>query len=208
MYQHANKRTLLSGYCYLPDEQRGVKMGDIPKRSDARARREIILAAAEDVFAELGLDAPLGLICERSGVGRATLYRNFASREALAIALFERDLQALHALVTAETGRQGVLRHFLEALSVGLVKTGRLFQEVSERHAVPIGIQQQFRRTLTSVHAIAEARGEVRAGVTVEDIRIAVDMMIGGVGVPDYAQRQARRERVLEICLGGLLALE
>ncbi|MFE6049339.1 TetR/AcrR family transcriptional regulator [Kitasatospora sp. NPDC056446] len=54
-----------------------------PLRRDAQRNRDALLAAALDVFAELGLDAPIDLIARRAGVGNATLYRHFPTREAL-----------------------------------------------------------------------------------------------------------------------------
>ncbi|MFD0527883.1 helix-turn-helix domain-containing protein [Kitasatospora arboriphila] len=54
-----------------------------PQRRDARRNREALAAAAADVFAELGLDAPLDVIARRAGVGNATLYRHFPTREDL-----------------------------------------------------------------------------------------------------------------------------
>ncbi|RZJ26470.1 MAG: TetR family transcriptional regulator, partial [Brevundimonas sp.] len=41
-----------------------------PLRKDAAERREALLAAARDVFAEEGIDTPLDRIAERAGVGR------------------------------------------------------------------------------------------------------------------------------------------
>src|SRR5215216_6360769 len=57
-------------------------------RADAERNRERILAAAREVFAERGLDAPLDAIAERAGVGQATLYRRFPRREDLIVACF------------------------------------------------------------------------------------------------------------------------
>jgi AcrR family transcriptional regulator len=54
-----------------------------PLRADATRNREAVLAAAREVFAESGLDAPLEEIARRAGVGIATLYRRFPSREQL-----------------------------------------------------------------------------------------------------------------------------
>lgn len=57
-------------------------MGCPPKhrRADAERNRNALAAAARDVFAEQGLDAPLEHIAKRAGVGIATLYRNFPTR--------------------------------------------------------------------------------------------------------------------------------
>ncbi len=51
-----------------------------PLRKDAAERREALLKAAAEAFARDGLDTPLHVIAEQAGVGRATLYRNFADR--------------------------------------------------------------------------------------------------------------------------------
>jgi AcrR family transcriptional regulator len=56
-------------------------------RADARANRTRIIEAAHEVFRERGVDAEMKEIAERAGVGIATLYRNFATREDLATAM-------------------------------------------------------------------------------------------------------------------------
>jgi AcrR family transcriptional regulator len=55
-------------------------------RADAERNRAAIVAAAQDVFAERGLEAPLEEIAARAGVGIATLYRRFPSRQQLVAA--------------------------------------------------------------------------------------------------------------------------
>ena len=55
-------------------------------RADAVRNRDAIVAVARDVFAERGLEAPLEVIATRAGVGIATLYRRFPTREKLVAA--------------------------------------------------------------------------------------------------------------------------
>jgi AcrR family transcriptional regulator len=55
-------------------------------RADAARNRDAIVAMARDVFAEHGLEAPLEAIAARAGVGIATLYRRFPTREKLVAA--------------------------------------------------------------------------------------------------------------------------
>ena len=52
-------------------------------RADALRNRQQVLAAARDVFVELGAEAPLDEVARRAGVGIATLYRRFPDRAAL-----------------------------------------------------------------------------------------------------------------------------
>jgi AcrR family transcriptional regulator len=61
-------------------------------RADAARNRERIVAAAQEVFAEWGLNAALEKIARRAGVGIATLYRRFPTRANLIAASFERKM--------------------------------------------------------------------------------------------------------------------
>jgi AcrR family transcriptional regulator len=58
-------------------------------RADAANNRSRILEAARTIFAERGIDVPLDEIARRAGVGNATLYRRFPTRELLVAAVFE-----------------------------------------------------------------------------------------------------------------------
>ncbi len=76
-------------------------------RADAARNRAAILAVARDVFAEQGLEAPLEVIAARAGVGIATLYRRFPTREKLVAAALigkvaEYAEAAEHALAVAD----------------------------------------------------------------------------------------------------------
>jgi AcrR family transcriptional regulator len=70
-------------------------------RSHARRNHEALVAAARDVFAEQGVDAPLEAVARRAGVGIGTLYRHFSSREALVEAIFARRIGDLVAVAEA-----------------------------------------------------------------------------------------------------------
>lgn len=66
-----------------------------PLRADARRNREAILSAASDVFEASGIMAPIDVIASVAGVGNATLYRNFPTRDDLLAAVMEDSVQAL-----------------------------------------------------------------------------------------------------------------
>ncbi|TDD44747.1 TetR/AcrR family transcriptional regulator [Kribbella antibiotica] len=57
-------------------------------RVDAQANRDRILAVAHELFAERGLDVPMAAVARRAGVGVATLYRRFPTRESLVSEVF------------------------------------------------------------------------------------------------------------------------
>ncbi|RDI33524.1 TetR family transcriptional regulator [Lentzea flaviverrucosa] len=57
-------------------------------RADARENRARVLAVARDLFAERGLEVPMAAIARRAGVGVATLYRRFPTKESLVMEAF------------------------------------------------------------------------------------------------------------------------
>jgi AcrR family transcriptional regulator len=68
-------------------------------RSDALGNRERILDAARAVFAAEGLNVPMREIARRAGVGPATLYRRFPTKEMLVTEAFTAEMRACHAIV-------------------------------------------------------------------------------------------------------------
>ena len=60
----------------------------ITLRADAARNRRSIIETARQTFARRGLDAPLDEIARLAGVGNATLYRHFPSRQALIAAVY------------------------------------------------------------------------------------------------------------------------
>jgi len=77
------------------------RSGGRPMRSDAARNRDRIIRAARTVFAEQGLDASLNEVARKAGVGIATLFRRFPTREDLIAATFEDKMAAYAALTKA-----------------------------------------------------------------------------------------------------------
>ena len=68
-------------------------------RSDARDNRELILDAARGLFAAEGLNVPMREVARRAGVGPATLYRHFPTKQALVAEAFAEQMRACHSIV-------------------------------------------------------------------------------------------------------------
>lgn len=68
-------------------------------RADARDNRERILTAARSLFAEHGLDIGMREIARRAGVGPATLYRRFPTKQAVVDEAFAVELRTCRQIV-------------------------------------------------------------------------------------------------------------
>ncbi|MEV5572660.1 TetR/AcrR family transcriptional regulator [Spirillospora sp. NPDC052269] len=67
-------------------------------RADAARNAALLLATAKELFDERGPDVPLDEVAKRAGVGNATLYRNFPTREDLLIAVYTDEIEELRRL--------------------------------------------------------------------------------------------------------------
>lgn len=68
-------------------------------RSDARDNRDRILDAARALFSAGGLAVPMREIARRAGVGPATLYRHFPTKQTLVAEAFADQLRACRTIV-------------------------------------------------------------------------------------------------------------
>ena len=66
-------------------------------RRDALRNREHILQVAKEAFTHAGANLSLDEIAKRAGVGAGTLYRHFATREALVEAVYHGEVEKLAA---------------------------------------------------------------------------------------------------------------
>jgi AcrR family transcriptional regulator len=90
------------------------------RRTDALRNRERVVAAAAAVFAERGLAAGIPEIASRAGVGKATVYRSFPTREHLVAAVVAARLGEVEAVADAALARADASAG-LDALVVALV---------------------------------------------------------------------------------------
>ncbi len=93
----------------------------IPYASRGEDKKECILYAALDLFAEKGFHGTaVPEIAQRAGVAAGTIYRYFTSKEAIVNTLFQRQKGQLMAAVMAEFPFQGEARtqmhHFVTAV--------------------------------------------------------------------------------------------
>jgi AcrR family transcriptional regulator len=156
------------------------------RRSD-RAHRAI-LDAARDLLADVGL-AHLNLeqVAARAGVGKATIYRHWPTREALALELL---LEIADEMVP--TPRIGDTREELVAIVAGTMRAlaetpmGRVLRSLLSELALNPAIGEPFRASVSPrwreevANAIARAvhRGDIRPDA---DVSIATELLLGPI---------------------------
>jgi len=145
-------------------------------RQDAQRNRERILEAAREAFKEHGLDAPLDEIARRAGVGIATLYRRFPTRDALIEEVFVDGVRSFEQL--AEDALQiedpwTAFSTFIEQMCERQAENWGLKDLMCMRFPdskLMAGKRKRARATVLRLLARAQAEGAVRADVTPEDI--------------------------------------
>lgn len=149
--------------------------GRRPVRADAQRNIDVLLETAKEVFATLGVDAPVREIADRAGLGVGTLYRHFPQRAELIAAVFRREIDAC-----ADIGPELAASHEPdEALSlwmqryVDFIATKRglaaaLHSGDPAFDTLPAYFEERLRPTLaTLLNSAAEAgiiRGDIEPG--------------------------------------------
>ena len=149
-------------------------------RADAVANRRRVLAAAQEVFAEQGVEAAPEEIARRAGVGIGTVFRHFPTKRELVehalVAhldeLADRARSAGHGddAVAALTGLVGEMA---EHAPTKLAMAGHLLADGGFGEAAGAA-SERVRAVVGQVLERAQATGRVRADVGVEEIYFLV----------------------------------
>ncbi|MEV6551876.1 helix-turn-helix domain-containing protein [Streptomyces sp. NPDC051597] len=177
-------------------------------RADARRNRERILEAAVRAFSEKGPDVAIDTIAKAAGVGSATLYRHFPTREALVEAAYRNELARVCDSATtllADHAPDRALRLWMDRfIDYVAAKQG---MADALRAAVASGADP-FAETLdklgtaltTLMHAGADA-GLVRPDVDPLDVGFSLAGVALITSAPDQRERA---DRLLDLLLDGL----
>ncbi|MBI0380218.1 MULTISPECIES: TetR/AcrR family transcriptional regulator [Streptomyces] len=182
---------------------------ETPLRRDARRNREMLIAAAREIYTDQGVDAPLDDIARRAGVGSATLYRRFAGRAELIEAVFGDSLRDI--LRAAEEARSATdawagLTAYLERI-FGLLAADRGTNDLMTTgiQGVPSldALRKENHKTLEDLLGRAQEQGEVRPDATAEDLQFMLAALGRAVPGSTVAAPLAWR-RYLALLLDGL----
>jgi AcrR family transcriptional regulator len=144
-------------------------------RRDAAMNRDRLVTAAEEVFARRGPAATLDDVARAAGVGPATLYRRFSSKEALVQEVLSGFFRRLIGLAeqAAQAPPGDGLAEFLSTVGVELAGKGGLSAPVWGELA-PRPLVEELRRHSTELLARAQEAGAVAGDVTPDDVTATV----------------------------------
>lgn len=193
-----------------------VPAGTRQLRADARRNLAAILAAAEEIFSEEGLSAPIDDVARRAGVGVGTVYRHFPTKEALFEAVVKARIEAIaeraEELTLQEDAAAALFTHISELVQTAVSKKD-LVDELERWGVAPKEkIHSQLKERLSAAGEAllrrAQAVGAVRADLTYDDLTA---MMVGaceGACCPmvDQKRRAQLAARTVEVLCAGLRA--
>jgi len=184
-------------------------VGARPQRADARRNRELVLAAAEAVFGESGLNGQIEEVARRAGVGVGTVCRNFPTKQALVDAVLTSMYETLlsrarDALDHDDPGE--AFERFFVALPEFQSRHRVLGEQMAKELELPTSaepIREELVRALAELVSRAQVAGAVRGDIGPAD----VSMLFAGVAHATALAGELEpmlRERYVRIILDGL----
>lgn len=178
-------------------------------RQDARQNRERILAAAEAVFGAHGESGSTEEVARRAGVGIATVFRHFPTKEALIEAALVRHFEQLleQADTLADTDPAVAWRTLVRVMiETGITKI-TLASVLADRETVPESAIAASNRLKAAVDVIlrrAQDIGAVRPSVTIEEVYLLIRALSQASATMPTAPETL--DRTIDVVLAGLAA--
>jgi AcrR family transcriptional regulator len=153
-----------------------------PMRKDAARNRELLLAAAREVFGERGLDASLDDIAARAGVGVGTAYRHFSNKYELATAILGERIEQVVDLAQSCAADpdpwQGIVG-FIEGAATAQTADRGLREVLMGAHdpAQMEQIHDRLTAPLRDLVARAKADGVLRDDAEATDVGVVLMML-------------------------------
>lgn len=179
-------------------------------RSDAQQNRERILAAAEDVFGERGPSGSTEEVARRAGVGIATVFRHYPTKEALIEAALVRHFAELTERTRRLSGSDdpvGAFRTLVRAMiETGAIKL-TLASLLDQRGGLParaIAASDDLRDAVAGLLRDAQDAGSVDSAVTVDELYLIIRGLAQASATAPVPRATLRR--AADIVLAGMAA--
>jgi AcrR family transcriptional regulator len=180
----------------MPERGKGERRTAKPNRGPAAgpANRRALIAAAREVFAADGLQAPFSAVARKAGVGQGSLYRHFPDRLSLAVAVFDENIDELEASVEPlDATLDDLLDAIIEQAVVSTAFIDLIWQNQHDDRVTHLG--DRLARIAGTVLAREHAAGRIGEHVETQDVLLAVTMLADLLARTDASERRpvARR---------------
>jgi AcrR family transcriptional regulator len=179
-------------------------------RADAARNRERIVAAATEVFAERGLEASTAEIAARAGVGEATLFRRFPTKDDLITAIigvqFEEAANLAAVCLDEDDPWRGLERFLYEMAERAAVDHG-VSDAAKERCMASSSLLEERRRILDLTGQLvrrAQKADVLRDDIAGQDLMFLMAAVASLAELPFQGLRDDLWKRYLGIFLDGL----
>lgn len=179
-------------------------------RADAARNRERIVAAATEVFAERGLEASTAEIAARAGVGEATLFRRFPTKDDLIAAIVAVQLEEaadLAASCLAEEDPWRGIERFLHGMAERASRDHGVSDAAREECLASVALAPERRRILDLTSRLvrrAQRAGALRDDLAGQDLMLMLAAVASLGELPFPGLRPDLWRRYLGIFLDGL----
>ncbi len=154
-------------------------------RSDALRNRQRLLEAADAMFREHGVEVSVGEIAEAAGVGRGTVFRNFASKDALIAAVLAERINEVLAvgreLLEKDADDVEVTFRFVEELVARQDENRALLQTITEDSPLIAPELQRAHLAMMELLDALLARGKRAGAIRPEATASDLMMLIKGL---------------------------
>jgi AcrR family transcriptional regulator len=177
-------------------------------RADATRNRRQLLDVATRLFASAEAEPSMRAIAHEAGVGIATLYRHFPTREALVDAVYQDQVSRLTTgarELLAELDPPTALRRWMDlfgdwiATKNGMVDT--LLAMVESGEVAHARTRTELLAAIEHILEAGRASGQLRADVPAEDVAAALIGIFTVAGAPEH---EAMAARLLNLLMDGL----
>jgi AcrR family transcriptional regulator len=179
------------------------------RQAQAAINDERLLAAAREVFATQGYDAPVSAVASSAGIGMGSLYRRYGSKDSLLADVCLRSMrdmitvaESVASLATPLDRLESFVRKCVEMRSGAFAGVAGMIPVSAEM----IAAAERSQRLVTALVAAAQTAGQVRADVTAVDLLRLIELFSRSPrdGVDD--DHKAVEARLLTLALAGLRA--
>ncbi|PQP43606.1 TetR/AcrR family transcriptional regulator [Mycolicibacterium austroafricanum] len=147
---------------------------DRPVRADAARNRALLLAAAEEEFAERGPSASVADIARRAGVAKGTVFRHFPTKEDLIAAIVSEHIAVLAAAARRLADSPDPGAALLEFLTIAADRRQRhdltFLQSASDGDPRVTEVRDALHANLETLVDRARTSGAIRADITEADV--------------------------------------